>query len=59
MLYGRATKHNQKNWFIAILVVNSATVGLLEIIYLFGFAKEKMTFKELKSVLRLGPKPTS
>lgn len=40
-----ASKHSQRNWFIAILVVN--TLGILEIVYLFGFAKEKMVLKDL------------
>lgn len=40
-----AAKHSQKNWFIAILVIN--TIGILEIIYLFGFAKKKMTLSDL------------
>lgn len=40
-----SSKNNQKNWFIAILVIN--TLGILEIIYLFGFAKEKMTLSDL------------
>lgn len=53
----RAAKYHQKSWFIAILVVNSATMGILEIVYLFGFAKEKLTLKELRSLLKLGPKP--
>ncbi|MEM4230389.1 MAG: DUF5652 family protein [Candidatus Pacearchaeota archaeon] len=42
----RAAKNDQKNWFIAILVINS--VGILEIAYLFGFAKKKMKIEELK-----------
>jgi len=50
-----AAKNSQKNWFIAILVLN--TVGILEIAYLFFFAKQKLTLKELRSLLRLGPKP--
>lgn len=40
-----ASKNGQRNWFIAILVVN--TVGIMEIIYLFGFAKKKMVLKDL------------
>lgn len=50
-----AVKNSQRNWFIAILVLN--TVGILEIAYLFFFAKQKLTLKELRSLLRLGPKP--
>ena len=55
----RAAKQSQKNWFVAIIVVNGATIGILEIVYLFGFAKEKLTIKELKSMLRLGHKSSS
>jgi len=40
-----AAKNSQKNWFIAILVVNA--IGILEIVYLFGFAKKKMTLSDL------------
>jgi len=35
----RAAKDDQQYWFIAILMVN--TLGVLEIVYLFRFAKEK------------------
>jgi len=41
-----AAKHSQKNWFIAILILN--TLGILEIIYLFRFAKKRMTFQDLQ-----------
>jgi len=41
-----ASKNDQKNWFIAILVIN--TIGILEIVYLFGFAKKKMTVGDLQ-----------
>ena len=40
-----ASKNNQRNWFIAILVIN--TIGILEIVYLLGFAKKKMTLGDL------------
>lgn len=40
-----AAKNSQRNWFIAILVIN--TIGLLEIVYLFGFATKKMTLGDL------------
>ena len=42
----KAVKLGQRNWFIVILIVN--TVGILELIYLFGFAKKKMKVEELK-----------
>lgn len=35
----RAAKNDQRNWFIAILIIN--TLGILEIIYLQWFAKKK------------------
>ena len=38
----RSARLSQQNWFIAILFLNSA--GILEIAYLFWFAKEKITF---------------
>lgn len=40
-----ASKNDQRNWFIAILVIN--TIGILEIVYLLGFAKKKMTLSDL------------
>ena len=40
-----AAKNSQKNWFIAILVIN--TIGIIEIVYLFAFAKQKMTLSDL------------
>nr|MBI5455873.1 hypothetical protein [Candidatus Levybacteria bacterium] len=36
----------QKNWFVAMLVLN--TIGILDIAYLFFFAKKRMKFSELK-----------
>jgi methionyl-tRNA synthetase len=42
----KAAKNEQRNWFVVMLIVN--TVGILEIAYLFFFAKKKMTLKELK-----------
>ncbi|OGH14280.1 MAG: hypothetical protein A2687_01490 [Candidatus Levybacteria bacterium RIFCSPHIGHO2_01_FULL_38_26] len=49
-----SAKFNQRNWFIAMLVVNIA--GILEIIYLFRFAKERMTIKNLISLIKGGLK---
>lgn len=37
----KAAREDSKPWFGAFLVINTA--GLLEIVYLFFFAKEKMT----------------
>lgn len=41
-----ASKNNQKHWFIAILVLH--TVGILELVYLFVFAKPKFKIEKLK-----------
>jgi len=41
----KSARHGQKYWFIALLIVN--TFGLLEIGYLFYFAKERMKLDEL------------
>ncbi len=38
----RAAREGSKPWFIAFLVLNTA--GIVEIIYLFFFAKEKLSF---------------
>lgn len=35
----KAARNNDKYWYIAILILN--TVGLLEIVYIFFFAKKK------------------
>ncbi|HSX09865.1 MAG TPA: DUF5652 family protein [Candidatus Saccharimonadales bacterium] len=42
----RAAQLKQRNWFVVMLVLNS--IGILEIIYLFRFAKKRFTFKEMK-----------
>lgn len=44
----RSANLKQKNWFVVILILNGATLGILEIVYLFFFAKKKMTIAELK-----------
>jgi hypothetical protein len=50
----RAANLKQRNWFVGILILN--TMGILEIVYLFLFAKKKITLGELKSwTARLNP----
>jgi len=39
MALWRSARQNQRNWFVALLVIN--TLGILEIIYLAFFAKKK------------------
>lgn len=36
----KAARNGSKPWFIVMLIVN--TVGILEIIYIFGFSKKKV-----------------
>lgn len=45
-----AARQEQKLWFVAVLFIN--TVGLLEIAYLFYFAKNKITLADLNSYLK-------
>lgn len=45
MALWKAAKLDQRNWFIVMLIVN--TVGILEIVFLFFFAKKKMKLSEL------------
>lgn len=50
----RSAKDDQKYWFIALLLLQ--TWGLAEIIYLFFFAKSKLTFtspppKEIQKII--------
>lgn len=35
----KAAKNGQKNWFVALLVLN--TLAILEIVYIFYFSKQK------------------
>jgi len=41
----KAAKLDQRNWFIVLLIVNA--VGILEIIYLFWFAKKRMKLNDI------------
>ncbi len=44
----RAAKYDQKNWFVAMLILNTITLGILEIIYLFRFAKTRIKIEDFK-----------
>lgn len=35
----KAARNSQRNWFLAMLIINS--VGILEIVYLFYFSRKK------------------
>ncbi|MEK7605358.1 MAG: DUF5652 family protein [Patescibacteria group bacterium] len=50
------TAHNeQKIWFVVLLVIN--TFGILELVYLFKFAKNPLTIGEIKSWKKLLRRP--
>jgi hypothetical protein len=44
----KAARHSQKNWFIAILLLNTA--GILPIVYLYFFQKNKK--EETKEIIQ-------
>lgn len=48
----RASQGRQMKWFVALLILNTA--GILEIVYLFKFAKKTLTIGEIKSWLLRG-----
>jgi len=43
----QAAQNGSKPWFIALFLIN--TLGILEIIYIFGFSKKPNWFKRLFS----------
>lgn len=43
----RAAHSKQRNWFIALMLPLN-TAGILEIIYLFKFAKKPLTLEEIR-----------
>lgn len=43
----RAARSGQKNWFIAMIILYLYTFGIVELVYLFFFAKDKLTKKDL------------
>jgi len=43
----KSAKNGQRNWFIALLVMNTA--GILEIVYIFYFQKKKSKIIESSS----------
>jgi len=42
----RAAKEDNKYWFVAFLLLHTA--GILEIVYLFFFAKKKLTLSSIQ-----------
>jgi methionyl-tRNA synthetase len=50
----RAANSKQKNWFI-VLMLPINTAGIIELVYLFKFAKKRLTLDEIRSWVQ---KPT-
>lgn len=49
----RSSQLKQRNWFIALFILIPLNdMGILEIVYLFWFAKKRLTISELKSWVR-------
>ena len=49
----RASQQKQRNWFIALFILIPLNeLGIIEIIYLFWFAKKRLTILEIKSWLK-------
>lgn len=46
----RAAKEDNKYWFVAFLLIHTA--GILEIVYLFFFAKNKLTLSSIQKQFR-------
>jgi hypothetical protein len=46
----KAAKNDQRNWFVVLLFIS--TFGVLELVYLFRFAKKRMTISEIRIGLR-------
>ena len=42
-----SAKNNQRNWFVAMIILYPFTYGLLEIAYLFYFAKKRLKLHDL------------
>lgn len=49
----KAAKNNQLKWYLVILVIS--TLGILEIVYLLFYSKEKLRFSDLhpKTLIKL------
>lgn len=46
----RASKGAQRNWFVALFIlIPFNDLGILELIFLFRFAKKRLTLKEILS----------
>ena len=59
-----ATKQEQKKWFIFLLIcvfpiIIYNTIGIIDLVYLFFFAKKRLTIAEIKTWKKYFKKNTS
>jgi len=45
----KSARSGEKWWFLALLLIN--TMGILELVYLFVFAKNKLTIAEVQKTI--------
>lgn len=46
----KASRYKQRNWFVGLFIlIPFNDLGILELIYLFRFAKKQLTIREIKS----------
>lgn len=51
----KAARYEQRNWFVALFILIPLNdLAIVELIYLFKFAKKKLTIAEIRSWLQRG-----
>lgn len=51
----KTSQLKQRNWFIALFIlIPFNDLAILELVYLFWFAKKRMTFDEIRSWVKRG-----
>lgn len=50
LAFWRAARSGQKYWLVTFLIINN-DLGIIEIVYLFWFAKKRLTLTEIKTWL--------
>jgi hypothetical protein len=45
----RSAQLEQRNWFIVLLILGNLTFSILDIVYLFRFAKKRLTISQIKA----------
>lgn len=50
LAFWKSARNNERSWFIAFIVLQTA--GILEILYLFKFSKDKLTLEKVQSNIK-------